>query len=319
MNDHQQQNEYDAAASLLDSIEIVMVQTSHPGNIGAAARAMKTMGLSRLTLVAPKVFPDEQATAMASGADDVLQHAQVVADLPTAVKACQYVIGTSARSQRSLAVPLFDARECAAFIRLTYDRYKKSQFAKPHEGGQVSSSVEHFAQTDANKHPPPQSTLRVAIVFGRESTGLTNDELDYCQYLVHIPTNPRYNSLNIAAAVQIISYECTLAAHQYSVNLANDTLDEHQSCMKDKQKIGQKAETDDPIVDMQAMEAFYQHLESTLIAIRYLDPDNPRYLLRRLRRLFGRVHLTRTEMNILRGILAAIGGRKFQARVKTKD
>lgn len=282
---------------LLATIEIVMVQTSHPGNIGAAARAIKTMGLSRLTLVAPKIFPDEQATAMASGADDILQQARVVPDLLSAVQDCHYVIGTSARSQRSLAVPLFDARACADFIVQSYGTYAK-----------------HAAlQTASNTGKKP--SFKVAIVFGRESTGLTNDELDFCQYLVHIPTNPAYNSLNIASAVQIMSYECALAARQYTVHSANDTVDNGQRYHKDSQEL----DVDDPIVDMQAMEAFYQHLESTLIAIRYLDPDNPRYLLRRLRRLFGRVHLSKTEMNILRGILAAVNGRKFQARRNAKN
>ncbi|HHC74474.1 MAG TPA: hypothetical protein ENK78_05325, partial [Thiothrix sp.] len=161
MNELQQKNERHVAATLLDSIEIVMVQTSHPGNIGAAARAMKTMGLSRLTLVAPKVFPDEQATAMASGADDVLQHARIVADLPTAVKACQYVIGTSARSQRSLAVPLFDARECAAFIQRTYDHYE-SRYEHSYEKNQpVISNTQHHVQTASNPCQPPM--LQIAI------------------------------------------------------------------------------------------------------------------------------------------------------------
>lgn len=245
----------------LANIRIVMIQTSHPGNIGAAARAMKTMGLSQLCLVNPKAFPDEQATAMASGADDVLQAVTVVDTLQEAIADCQYIIGTSARSQRTLSWPMFYGRECGEFVSNKYQQEPDAQ---------------------------------IAIVFGRERTGLTNDELELCQYLVHIPTNPAYNSLNVASAIQILSYECAL-----SVNKARSAMN---------------PETDDPVVTSDEMEGFYQHLEKTLIAIRYLDPENPRYLFRRLRRLFGRIQITKTEMNILRGILSSMEGRKFKPR-----
>lgn len=247
----------------LSQIRIVMINTSHPGNIGAAARAMKTMGLAELVLVSPKQFPDEQATAMASGADDLLNACTVVDSVEAAIADCQYVIGTSARSHRTLNWPMMNSRECGEF---------------------VSSNINQ-------QH-------KVALVFGRERTGLTNEELDLCHYLVHIPSNPDYNSLNIASAIQILSYECAFAFNQ-------QTMQQNT------------AASDDPLVDQQAMEAFYSHLSKALTHIRYLDPDNPRYLLRRLRRLFGRIHITATEMNILRGILSSIEGRKFVQREKS--
>lgn len=247
----------------LSLIRVVMIHTSHPGNIGAAARAMKTMGLTELVLVSPKHFPDPQATAMASGADDVLETCTVVDSLEAAIADCQYVIGTSARSHRTLSWPMMNSRECGEF---------------------VADKINHQS--------------KVALVFGRERTGLTNEELDLCHYLVHIPSNPNYNSLNVASAIQILSYECAFTCNQPIMQQQAATAD------------------DDPLVDQQAMEAFYDHLSKALISIRYLDPDNPRYLLRRLRRLFGRIHISSKEMNILRGILSAIEGRKFLPREK---
>ena len=245
----------------LNNIRIVMIQTSHSGNIGAAARAMKVMGLSDLCLVSPKKFPDDQATAMASGADNILQQATVVETLPEAIADCQIIIGTSARSTRYLQWPLRSARECGEY---------------------VADNV---------------SDKKIAIIFGRERTGLTNDELDYCQSLVHIPTNPDYSSLNVASAVQLLSYECSIHI--------NDTERATPETNKNRQE---------EIVDAKVMESFYQNLETVLQEIRYLDPKNPRHLMRRLRRLFGRISMTQSEMNILRGILSAMQGRKFRAR-----
>lgn len=245
----------------LNNIRIVMIQTSHAGNIGAAARAMKVMGLSDLCLVAPKQFPDDQATAMASGADNILQQATVVETLPEAIADCQLVIGTSARSTRYLQWPLRSARECGEYVANNI-------------GGK-----------------------KIAILFGRERTGLTNDELDYCQSLVHIPTNPDYSSLNVASAVQLIGYECSIHA--------NDSARATPETNKNREE---------EVVDSKVMESFYQNLEQVLQEIRYLDPKNPRHLMRRLRRLFGRSSVTQSEMNILRGILSAMQGRKFQER-----
>ncbi len=227
---------------------IVLLETSHPGNIGATARAMKNMGLRDLRLVNPKQFPDAEATARASGADDVLAAARQYDTLDAAIGDATLVIGASARS-RSLPVPMLDPRGCAQ---------------------QVCS---HAAPAGA------------AILFGRERTGLTNEELDRCHYLVQIPVSPDYPSLNIAAAVQVISYELRVAALSGAVALPSP------------------AEPD--FATAQQMEQFYQHLEQTLIDLEFLDPDNPRQLMRRLRRLFNRARPDQNEVNILRGILTA--------------
>lgn len=230
----------------------MLVNTSHPGNIGATARAMKNMGLKNLCLVAPQQYPSAEATARASGADDVLAGAQCCATLDEAVADAVLVIGASARS-RSLSVPVLDPRSCAALVQ---------------------------RQADPS---------RVAIIFGRERTGLTNEELDRCHQLVQIPANPEYSSLNIAAAVQIIAYELRVAAQ----NDLNPSA----------------PETD--YASAQQLEQFYAHLEQTLIALEFLDPESPRHLMRRLRRLFGRARPDQKEINILRGILTAIG-KKFR-------
>ncbi len=234
----------------MPAVRIVLVNTSHPGNIGAAARAMKNMGLAELSLVEPQSFPSAEATARASGADDLLAGAQVCATLAEALRDCTLVIGASARN-RTLPVPMLDPRASAALV-----------------AEQPSDS-------------------RVAVVFGRERTGLTNAELDRCHYLVRIPANPAYPSLNIAAAVQVIAYELRLAA---------DSAPARQ-------------ESRHRFATAEEMERFYQHLEETLLALEFLDADNPRQLMRRLRRLFGRARPNENEVNILRGILTAVGRR----------
>ena len=226
---------------------IVLVNTSHPGNIGAAARAMKNMGLDELFLVSPQHFPSAEATARASGADDLLSSAQCVSGLDEAVAGAGLVIGASARS-RTLPVPMLNPRQCAELVM-----------------------------------QQPESTLS-AILFGRERTGLTNEELDRCHYLVQIPTNPDYPSLNVAAAVQVIAYELRMAAGIPAEKMEKN----HRFATADE------------------MELFYQHLESTLTGIDFLNPENPRQLMRRLRRLFGRVRPNENEINILRGILTAV-------------
>lgn len=233
---------------MLDSIRIVLVGTTHPGNIGAAARAMKTMGLERLYLVAPARFPDAEATARASGADDVLASAVVCGDLAAALSGCSLVFGASAR-RRTLAWPEVDARECA-------------RQASAHAG-------------------------EVALVFGREHSGLSNPELDHCHALVHIPANPEYSSLNLASAVQLVTYEVRMAA----------------AAPEPAPQAGEA------LASSEDVERFYAHLEQTLVAIGFLDPANPRQLMRRLRRLFNRARLERTELNILRGILTETGKR----------
>lgn len=226
---------------------IVLVETSHPGNIGAAARAMKNMGLHDLRLVNPRQFPNAEATARASGADNVLASAQQYESIDAAIADATLVIGASARS-RSLPVPMLDPRGCAEQIRL---------------------------------HP---DATKAAILFGRERTGLTNDELDLCHYLVQIPVSPDYPSLNVAAAVQVITYELRMLV----LSSGAATPD---------------AETD--YATAQQMEQFYQHLEQTLIDLDFLNPENPRQLMRRLRRLYNRARPDQNEINILRGILTA--------------
>lgn len=235
---------------MLSNIRIVLVNTSHPGNIGAVARAMKTMGLTRLTLVAPEKYPHVEATARASGADDVLAQAQIVGSLQEALAGCHLVLGASARS-RTIPWPQVDPRACAALA--------------------VGASA----------------TEEVAVVFGREHSGLTNDELERCHYLVHIPANPDFSSLNIAAAVQIIAYEIRVANLQTASEVNSD----------DEERV--------PLATMEEMEQFYDHLWQTLIDIGFVDPAKPRLLARRLRRLFNRSRLDKNEFNMLRGILAA--------------
>lgn len=241
----------DLAASL-ERFRVVLINTTHPGNIGATARAMKVMGLSRLHLVNPKIFPSADATARASGADDILQHAQVHQSLETALEDCGLVLGTSARL-RSLPMPMLDARAAA--------------------GQAVAESAGH----------------EVALLFGRERHGLTNDEMQRCNFLVNIPTNPEYGSLNIAQAVQIMAYEIRLAAMAASGGEVGVVL----------------PPADWQPVDGAQMELLFEHLEQTLLDLEFLNPKQPKKLMARLRRLFNRARPDQNEMNILRGILRA--------------
>lgn len=234
----------------LDNIRVVLIQTSHPGNIGAAARAMKTMGLSRLYLVNPKLFPDEQAVTMSSNASDILDNAHVVDTLQDALVDCNWVVGSSARSERSLEWDVAEARECAERV---IDKTKSG---------------------------------KVALVFGRENSGITNEELSHCHQLVHIPTNPEYSSLNLASAVQLISYECRVAS-----------LDKEQG--QTEAKLGEGVATAD------AMDSYYQSLEGSMIDTAFLDPEAPKHLMTRLRRLYSRAQVSPSELNILRGMLVA--------------
>ncbi len=235
-------------AARLSSIRIVLINTSHPGNIGATARAMKVMGLKSLHLVNPKIFPSSEATAMASGADDLLQHAVVHDSLESALAGCSLVLGTSARL-RSLPMPQMDLRKAA-----------ESALAE-HEGQQI------------------------AILFGMERYGLTNDEIQRCHQLVHIDANPDYGSLNLSQAVQVMAYELRMAA-----------IGEAGTCIEPSDWIP---------VDAGQMELFFVHLEQTLLDIHFLNPEQPKRLMARLRRLFNRSRPDQNEINILRGILAA--------------
>lgn len=232
----------------LDNIRIVLVEPSHPGNIGAVARAMKNMGLSRLVLVAPERFPDPEATWRAVSAADVLENAQVVPDLDSAIGSATLVVGSSARERR-IPWPVLDARRAAADI------------------GDAATRGE------------------VAVLFGREDNGLSNEELMRCNLHLAIPTSEAYGSLNLAMAVQIVCYELRMTLHGDALPSAPD------------------AHWDAPPTTDANMQRFYLHLEETLAQIGFLNPAAPRQLMPRLRRLYNRLRLDEMELNILRGIL----------------
>jgi tRNA (cytidine32/uridine32-2'-O)-methyltransferase len=241
---------------MLKNIRIVLVDTSHPGNIGAAARAMKNMSLRQLHLVTPQKYPHQEATSRASGADDLLNAARVTETLDRALTGCRLVVGTSARA-RSIDWPIVTPREAAAKL------------------------VQEARLGD------------VALVFGRERSGLTNSELDRCTFLVHIPTNTAYSSLNLGAAVQILAYEIYLAQQQGS----KDDSD----CQRD-------------LATADMLQGFHEHLAQALDDIGFTDPRQSQKLLRRLRSLFQRARPDKDEINILRGILSAMQGRKSMRR-----
>jgi tRNA (cytidine32/uridine32-2'-O)-methyltransferase len=237
----------------------VLVETTHTGNIGATARAMKAMGLSRLHLVRPKRLPDAEAVARASGADDLLERARVHDDLVGALTGCRLVIGSSARL-RSVEWPLLEPPDCAQTL------------------------LREAEQGD------------VALVLGRESSGLTNDELGLCHYLVRIPTDPDFSSLNVAAAAQVFAYELRQAKRA--------AIGERLS-----QDLTEPAPAD-------ALDGFHEHLVRTLVDIGFADPAQSKKLGRRLRRLFNRARPDLTEINILRGILSALQGKKDTGRFR---
>jgi tRNA (cytidine32/uridine32-2'-O)-methyltransferase len=232
--------------SVLNNIRIVLVRTTHPGNIGAAARAMKNMALHRLMLVEPLNFPHPDATARAAGAEDVLDRAVVCNTLDVAVADCALVIGTSARARR------------IGWPTVTPDEAARALVAAAGAGP-------------------------VAVVFGQERTGLLNEDLDRCRTVVSIPVNEEYPSLNLGSAVQILAYEIFRAAGAVSQRAGRTDLAGHDD-----------------------MRRFFHHLEAVLVDIGFLVPENPRYLMRRLMRLFHRAEPDRNELNILRGILTAV-------------
>lgn len=246
---------------MLNDIRFVLVNTSHPGNIGAVARAIKNMGITQLALVEPQNYPDANATARASGADDVLANAGVFKSLDEALTGCDLVFGASARL-RKLSWPQLNPREMVQEI--------------------VSQPV----------------GTKIAVVFGREHSGLTNDELERCHYLVHIPSNPDYSSLNIAAAAQVLAYEIYQSLRSSGEQNNNSSAADETSL------------DDEPFADAQDMERFYQHLGETLTEIGFLQTEHPRKMMRRLRRLFNRARPDRVELNILRGILTTIQKRR---------
>lgn len=231
-----------------ESIRIVLVATSHPGNIGSAARAMKTMGLNRLYLVTPKLFPDRQAHEMSAGAYDVLDGAIITTTLAEALVGCHLVIGTSARP-RGIDLSGLTPASCASKVHGASD------------------------------------TSEVAIVFGREHAGLTNEELLHCHYHVTIPSDPAFSSLNLGQAVQIIAYELRMKWLESRDALVAPTT---------------------ALATVEQVERFYTHLQDVLVEIDFLKISNPIKLVQRLRRMFNRIQLEFIEVNILRGILSNI-------------
>ncbi|ATC95899.1 tRNA (cytosine(32)/uridine(32)-2'-O)-methyltransferase TrmJ [Pseudoalteromonas tunicata] len=241
---------------LLNDIRVVLVNTSHTGNIGSVARAMKTMGLSKLYLVDPVNQIDSHASALAAGATDVLGNAVVVDDLAQAIADCSLVIGTSARS-RTLSWPMVEPRECGQML------------------------------VDGAKKGP------VALVFGRENSGLSNEELQMCHYHVCIPANPEYSSLNLAMAVQTLTYEVRMAFLQQQEK---------------------KVEVDETVYpSSQQLELFYQHLQNTLENTGFIIKQHPGLVMTKLRRLFNRARPEDGELNILRGILTSVDKLDSQA------
>ncbi|MDH5738498.1 MAG: tRNA (cytosine(32)/uridine(32)-2'-O)-methyltransferase TrmJ [Gammaproteobacteria bacterium] len=238
-------------------VRLVLIETTHPGNIGAAARAMKNMGLNALYLVNPHTFPHEKAVWRAASAADLVDSAVVCETVEEAITGCRLVIGTSARERR-IPLPLIDPRACG----------------------------ERVVKEAAPDHP-------VAILFGRESRGLKNEELQLCHFHVNIPTSEAYSSLNLAMAVQVIAYE---------ILCAGQALDTGQLVGE-----GEKADVwDMPLATTEEMAYFYEHLEQSLIGLGFHDPANPRQLMVRLRRLFNRIRPDQMEVSILRGMLSAI-------------
>ncbi len=253
-----------AVSAHLSHVRIVMVNTTLPANIGSALRAMKTMGLSKLVLVAPKTYPHPDIDALAAGATDLIAQIEIVETLADAIKDCHLVFGTSARS-RTIPWPLLDARPAA----------EKS----------ISAVL--------------SDQQEVAVVFGREDRGLTNEELAMANYHVTIPVNTDYGVLNVAQAIQVICYEMRMAT------LATVESGEDETATMPVTDT-ESMQWDEPLVTHEQMEQFYPHIEKMLAEIEFLDPKNPRLLPLRLRRLFGRIQLDRMEYHLLRGIFSRV-------------
>ena len=237
-----------------NNVRFVLVGTAQPGNIGGAARAIKNMGFADLVLVQPEIFPSDRARWRAAGAKDVLKNIRVVESFAEAIADCHLVIGTSARERR-IPWPLVNPRLC---------------------GEKVASEV------------VGESPHQVALVFGREDAGLTNEELQRCHLHVHIPTNPDYSSLNLCAAVQVLAYEARMALLEASGDLKEV-----------------EQEWDTPPASSDELENLLVHLEETMVSTGFLDPDVPRQTMTRMRRMFGRIRPDQSEVAILRGLLSS--------------
>lgn len=245
-----------------DQIRIVLVETSHSGNIGAVARAMKNMALGNLWLVNPASFPDETSYARAAGASDVLDNARVVSSLDEAIADCVCVMGTSARG-RKVPWPVIAPPDAAA------------------------KAAEHSGAGP------------VALVFGREAHGLSNEELQRCNFHIHIPSNPDYSSLNLSMAVQVICYELRM---HYLRGLEGG---EGSPYLKPMVAPGDSG-WDVPPAPVRDVEGFFSHLEQVLVDVDFHRREKPGLLMTRLRRLFQRAKLDQTEISILRGVLTAV-------------
>ena len=249
--------------NIFDNIRVILSHTTHPGNIGAAARAMKTMGLRNLYLINPRYFPDEQATAMAAGADDVLQNAVVCRSISEAMQGVVFSVAMTARL-RDISIEVKTPREA------------------------MPELLQHAAQ-----HP-------VALLFGTEMSGLTNEEMGKAQVLVNIPATPEFSSLNLAAAVQVMAYELSVAASHLlpqTAGFASNVTKAHPA-------------------PHEQLEGLYAHLEKTLFEIGFFTTQNPARLMQRLRRLYARARLEEEEVNMLRGILSVTTG--YNARLKAR-
>lgn len=239
----------------MNDIRIVLVDTTHPGNIGAAARAMKNMGLEDLALVRPQAFPHAEATARASGATDLLLRARVVGSVQEAIADCGFIIGSTAR-----------------------ERVQQWQVLEPRSAG------ERIVAESASRP--------VAVLFGAERIGLTNEDLAHCHCLLRIPANPEYESLNLAMAVQIVCYEILLARGGALAPGARES----------------------PLASATEMQRFYAHLEEVMQEVDFTDRTQAGvHLMGRLKRLFKRAELDENEVNILRGLLTAIQGKRRTA------
>lgn len=254
---------------LFDRIRFVLNETSHPGNVGSAARAIKTMGFGQLVLAAPRagadVLRDPEAIALASGADDVLANARICASLDEALQGVSWAVALSART-REYGPPNAEPRESAAL------------------------AVQHAGQGEA-----------VAFVFGSERTGLANADVERCNALVHIPANPVYSSLNLSQAVQLIAWEMRMACLDVQRAAGEVPL---------APAVPTLSVADDHLATRDDVEGMITHLERALVELDFLDPDNPKKLMTRLRRLFTKSQLEREEVNILRGISKHILERK---------
>jgi tRNA/rRNA methyltransferase len=241
---------------MLDNIRVILSHTTHPGNIGAAARAMKTMGLHHLYLINPRLFPDPQAVAMAAGADDVLRDAVVCSSIDEALHGVVYTAAMTARL-RDISIEVKTPREAMPLLL------------------------------------QEAATQPVALLFGTEMSGLTNEEMGKAQVLVNIPSHPDFSSLNIAAAVQVVAYELSVAAQSHVPSVPEIHPATHEQ-----------------------VEGFFAHMEKTLFEIGFFTTQNPARLMQRLRRLYARTRLEQEEINILRGILSI--ATEYNARLRAR-